>query len=127
MRKPKARDGLVRRPRLIGRRRPREPLSNYERNVQRILFPPRPTLGQRLRRAAYAIEESWHRHVWSRELYRRLDNLRAMVEAPRPPEWDTPEFVERGRHPPRPPGPPGLPVRRPRPRPRRHQPHHLAT
>ncbi|MEU3350757.1 hypothetical protein [Streptomyces sp. NPDC037389] len=90
------RDGLVRQPRLIGRRRPREPLSNYERNMQRILFPPRPTLGQQLRRAAYAIEEAWHRHVRNRELYRRLDSLRAPHQATCWPEQYTPEFAERG-------------------------------
>lgn len=90
------RDGLVRRPRLIRRWRPREPLSNYERNVQRILFPPRPTLGQRLLQAAYTIEEAWRRHVRNRELYRRLDSLRALYQAAYPPEQCVLEFAERG-------------------------------
>ncbi len=34
-------------------------------------------------------------HVRHRELYRRLDRLRDLVAAARPPEWDTPEHTER--------------------------------
>ncbi|MFD7015857.1 hypothetical protein [Streptomyces sp. NPDC059928] len=63
--------------------------------MQRILHPPRPTLREQLLLACWWVEELWCRHVWQRELYRRLDRLRETVRAARPPEWDTPEYAER--------------------------------
>ncbi|MFH8592387.1 hypothetical protein [Streptomyces rimosus] len=63
------------------RRPPNTPLSNEERNIQRLLNPPRPTLRDRLLSAAYVAEEWWFRHVSDRELYRLLDRARL------PPDW----------------------------------------
>ncbi|WP_405614362.1 hypothetical protein OG292_16605 [Streptomyces sp. NBC_01511] len=57
--------------------RPREKnLSNYERNVRRILNPPPPTLGDRLHLLLGRAENVWCRHVTQRELFRQLDALR---------------------------------------------------
>ncbi|MFH8597541.1 hypothetical protein [Streptomyces rimosus] len=69
------------------RRPPNTPLTNEERNIRRLLNPPRPTLRDRLLSAAYAVEELWHRHVSDREIYRILDRARL------PPDWNAP--VER--------------------------------
>jgi hypothetical protein len=66
----------------------RRQLSNRERNIQRILHPPKPTVLERLRCSAWAVEEWWRRHITQRELYRRLDGARIVV----PAEWNTPEF-----------------------------------
>ncbi|MEU6959558.1 hypothetical protein [Streptomyces chrestomyceticus] len=57
------------------------PVSNEERNIMRLLHPPRPTLLDRLRRVLFAAEEWWCRHVTDRELYRLLDRARL------PPDW----------------------------------------
>ena len=66
----------------------KQQLSNRERNIQRIMCPPKPTVLERLRCRAYAVEEWWCRHFTQRELYRLLDAARIHT----PPEWDTPEF-----------------------------------
>lgn len=75
------------------RRRP--VLSNYERNMQRIMHPPKPTLRDQFWGACWWLQRQWCRHVTQRELHRRLDGARLLVGAARPPEWDAPEFTER--------------------------------
>jgi hypothetical protein len=82
-------------PHPLNRLSSREPLSNYERNVQRILNPASPSLHDRMGQAVRAVEEFWCRHVTQRELYRRLDNLRDLIQATYPAEWDTPGYAER--------------------------------
>ncbi|QUI30715.1 hypothetical protein H9W91_07465 [Streptomyces alfalfae] len=58
-------------------------LSNVERNVQRILHPPKPTLRDQFWRACWKVEEWWCRHVSQRELFRQLDAMRAVLKASR--------------------------------------------
>jgi hypothetical protein len=63
------------------------PQSNAERNLCLIWCgPPPPTLRERICRAAWAVEESWQRHVTQRELYRLLDRLR-LLALPEDPEF----------------------------------------
>ncbi|MFH8747264.1 hypothetical protein ACH4GK_08485 [Streptomyces rimosus] len=69
---------------LFRRRPPVTPISNEERNIRRLLNPPRPTLRDRLLSAAYAVEELWHRRVSYREIYRILDRARLS------PDWNAP-------------------------------------
>jgi hypothetical protein len=76
--------------------RRRAPMSNRERNIQRILHPPGPSLSERLARPLWAAEEWWCRHVTQRELYRRLDAIGRAFRASLPTEWDEPGFAERG-------------------------------
>ncbi|MET9557189.1 hypothetical protein [Streptomyces sp. NPDC006645] len=54
----------------------REPLSNYERNIRRILNPPPLTLRDRLHLVAGRAENLWWRHVTRRELFRQFDTLK---------------------------------------------------
>lgn len=70
-------------------------MSNYERNVQRILNPPPPTLRERVGRILWGLEEFWCRHVTQRELYRRLDNARLLIQASMPPDRHSAEQLER--------------------------------
>lgn len=70
------------------RRKP--PLTNRERNIQRILHPPGPTLPERLGRPVRAAEDRWCRHVSQRELHRQLDAMALAFRASRPTEWDEP-------------------------------------
>lgn len=74
------------------------PLSNYERNVQRLLNPPAPTFRDRVGGVLGAVEELFCRHVTQRGLYRQLDAAGALYRALSrwPPERDTQEFVEHG-------------------------------
>ncbi|GGO99196.1 hypothetical protein [Wenjunlia tyrosinilytica] len=65
-------------------------MSNRERNIRRILEPPRRTLVQRFRAVMWEVEEWWCRHVTQRDLYRLLDAARIKT----PSEWDTAQFRE---------------------------------
>ncbi|MGW6308268.1 hypothetical protein [Streptomyces niveus] len=67
-------------------RRQKEPLSNYERNVRRILNPPPRTLSDRLRLLLNRVENAWCRHVTQRALFRQLDALREAMNHAAPPE-----------------------------------------
>lgn len=49
---------------------------NRARNIQRIMFPPAPTVRDRARRVLHGVEEWWRRHVTQRRLYRLLDRAR---------------------------------------------------
>lgn len=63
--------------------RPREKnLSNYERNVRRILNPPPRTLADRLHVLLSRVENVWCQHVTQRELFRQLDALRDAMNHP---------------------------------------------
>ncbi|MEU1629345.1 hypothetical protein ABZ746_29325 [Streptomyces sp. NPDC020096] len=84
----------MRLPHPLNRLSARKPLSNYERNVQRFLNPPSPSLRDRIGGVVFAVEEFWCRHVTQRELYRRLDDLRDQVQASLPAGWDTPSKAE---------------------------------
>lgn len=64
---------------------------NRQRNIERILNPPKPSLWERAALLSWAIEEFWCRHVTQRELYRLLDGLR-MARRPHPV---TDESIER--------------------------------
>ncbi|MEV5136214.1 hypothetical protein AB0K71_15910 [Streptomyces syringium] len=64
--------------------------------MQRIVNPPRPSLLNRIGRSAWAVEEFWCRHVAQRELYRRLDELRVVVQANLPPDRRAFEEARRG-------------------------------
>ena len=71
--------------------RPREKnLSNYERNVRRILNPPPRTLADRLDVRLSRAENAWCRHVTQRELFRQLDALRDAMKHTAPREAPTP-------------------------------------
>ncbi|PCG86330.1 hypothetical protein CIB93_08805 [Streptomyces sp. WZ.A104] len=70
-------------------------MSNYERNVQRILNPPSPTILDRIARLAWGLEELWCRHVAQRELYRQLDVLRLVAHSTLPPDRHTLERTKR--------------------------------
>lgn len=78
---------------IFATRRSKAPRTIAELNQQRILNPPRPSLGQWSREAWYLVEEWWRRHVNQRELYRRLDAMSRTFRAQFPPEWDTPEYA----------------------------------
>ena len=52
---------------------------NIQRNRERILNPPKPSLWDRAAGAAWAVEEWWCRHVTQRDLYRRLDAMRLVM------------------------------------------------
>jgi hypothetical protein len=76
---------------VLGRFRAPEPeLSIRERNIQRILNPPRRTLWERVRAGVWEVEEWWCRHVTQRARYRMLDAARITT----PPEWDTAQHRE---------------------------------
>lgn len=61
-------------------RRKRARLTNYERNVQRILNPPPATLRERVGHVLYVLESLLCRHVTYRALYRHLDAMRPALE-----------------------------------------------
>jgi hypothetical protein len=61
------------------RKRRKAPLTNRERNIQRISNPPKPTANDRWHLALMAIEEWWGRHVSRREIYRRLDMAGCLI------------------------------------------------
>ncbi|MER6380735.1 hypothetical protein ABT274_12225 [Streptomyces sp. NPDC001127] len=75
-------------------KRARPELSNRERNIQRILNPPKPTLRDRTRRVRWAAEEWWQRHVTQRDLYRRLDAAGRIFRANPRDDWGAPEHAE---------------------------------
>ncbi|MEX2984279.1 hypothetical protein [Streptomyces sp. C36] len=85
----------MRRPWLRWRRR-RQPISNRERNIQRILNPPGPTFRDEVGRIVGAVEEYWCRHVTQRELYRRLDGIRLATWSALQPDRYTLEDLQRG-------------------------------
>lgn len=74
----------MRTPKLWPRRKPRPSLSeaeqNRQRNLERLLHPPGPTLAGRWWSLVSAVEGLWGRHVSQRELYRMFDDARLLME-----------------------------------------------